>query len=145
MKLITFSCLALLGTAEAFSTGRQQATRSNTALNGNVLENLEPHCDIVGQQGGDNLVENQGWANVQGGAVVDWSVAAASSESEQGGTGGQLSLPPQGGTSAAVPQLFDLVGKEGLAVQTTKQDVFAVQGGSDIDWNDKQFMSGNAF
>lgn len=120
-----------MATAEAFSTGVLNTARSSgSALKSNMLEDLVPHFDVVGQQGGGNLVENQGWANVQGGSVVDWSVAPGSPEE------GVEEDPEK------LPQMNDVVGEQGL-VLATKQDGMIVQGGSLVDWNDRQFMNGN--
>ena len=69
---------------------------------------------------------------MQGGAGVDWSVAP--------------SVPPQENGAAAasvdIPQLFDVVGNQGI-IHSTKESGYQVQGGAVMDWSDKQFMNNN--
>ena len=129
MKLVAFlSCVAMAEGFGVLNHHNGNMRSSSTALKGNMLDSLVPHFDVVGQQGGGNLVEDHGWANVQGGSIVDWSVAPRAPLEDAAAE-----------RANSLPQLNDVVGEQGL-VLTTKQNGMIVQGGSLVDWNDKQFM-----
>lgn len=120
MKSVAF--VAFLASVEAFLVPPAKPT---TTVLANALEGFN---DVFGEQGKGNLIQKQDVFQVQGGSLVDWSATPA--------------IPCQDGPreGAALPQLYDVIGQQGL-VMTQKQDDITVQGGSLIDWNDKEFLN----